>query len=122
MKTVVFREGFNRIENYQIISIERARLNRLLDEERRITQTLAGSLKRQIETALNLLQPDVKAIWENIQNHPLVKTVRKRINVLTDAYPQFLTQVETMRERLKKRIIELLEIAKLTAQTSAVCC
>lgn len=44
MKTQVYNQGYNRIENYQIIFIERAKLNRLLDEERRITQTLAGSL------------------------------------------------------------------------------
>ncbi|MGI8542930.1 MAG: hypothetical protein ACR2MD_05560 [Aridibacter sp.] len=122
MKTVVYHQGYNRVENYQIISIERAKLNRLLEEERRITQTLAGSVKRQIETAQNLSFTDVQTIWNNIQNHTLVKAVRKRINILTDAYPQFLTQVETARRRLKKQIIESLEIAKFTAQTSAVFC
>lgn len=121
MKTVVFNQGYNRIENYQIISIERAKLNRLLDEECRIIQTLAGSVKRQIETALNLSFADVKTIWNNIENHSLVKTVRKQINVLTDAYPQFQRQVETAYEQLKNRIIEMLETAKLTAQTAAVC-
>ena len=120
MKTVVFREGYNRIENHQIISIERAKLNRLLDEERRIIETLAGSLKRQIETVLNVSFTDVQAVWNNIESHSLVKTVRKQINVLTDAYPQFQTQVKTAYERLKKRIIEMLETAKLTAQTAAV--
>jgi plasmid maintenance system antidote protein VapI len=122
MKTQVYNQGYNRIENYQIISIERAKLNRLLDEERRITQTLAGSLKRQIETALNLSFPDAQMIWNRIRNHALVKNVQKQIDVLTDAYPQFLSQVETMRERLKKKIIESLEIVKFTAQTAAVCC
>lgn len=121
MKTVVFNQGYNRIENYQIISIERAKLNRLLDEERRIIETLVGSVKRQIETAFDLSIADVRVIWNNIENHLLVKTVRKQINVLTDAYPQFQTQVETAYERLKKRIIEMLETAKLTAQTAAVC-
>jgi hypothetical protein len=122
MKTVIYNQGYNRVENYQIISIERAKLNCLLDEERRTIQTLVNSVKRQIETTQNLSLTDVQTIWNNIQNHSLVKTVRKRINILTDAYPQFLTQVETVRQRLKKRIIESLEIAKFTAQTATVFC
>ena len=61
-------------------------------------------------------------IWNSIRNHSLVKNVRNRISVLTDAYPQFLSQVETMRQSLKKKIIESLEIVKFTAQTAAVCC
>lgn len=122
MKTQVYNQGYNRIENYQIISIERAKLNRLLDEERRITQTLAGSLKRQIENALDLSCADLQMIWNSIRNHALVKNVRNRISLLTDAYPRFLSQVETMRERLKKKIIESLEIVKFTAQTAAICC
>ena len=120
MKSQVYIQGYNRIENYQIISIERTKLNRLLDEERRIIETLAGSLKRQIEIVLNVSFEDVQTIWNNIESHSLVKTVRKQINILTDAYPQFQKQVETGRERLKKRIIEMLETAKLTAQTAAV--
>ncbi len=122
MKTVIYNQGYNRVENYQIISIERAKLNRLLDEERRTIETLADSVKQQIETTQNLLLTDVQAIWNNIQNHSLIKTVQKRINILTDAYPQFLTQVETVRQRLKKRIIESLEIDKFTVQTSVVFC
>lgn len=122
MKTVIYNQGYNRVENYQIISIERAKLNRLLDEERRTIETLADSVKRQIKNTQNLSLTDVQAVWNNIQNHSLVKTVRKRINILTDAYPQFLTQVETARQRLKKRIIESLEIAKFTAQSATVFC
>lgn len=115
MKTQVFNQGYNRIENYQIISIERAKLNRLLDEERHITQTLADSLKRQIENMQNLSFSDAQTIWKIIQKHSLIKSVRKRINILTDAYPQFLIQGETAHQRLKKKIIESLEFAKLTA-------
>ncbi len=122
MKTVIYNQGYNCVENYQIISIERAKLNRLLDEERRTIETIADSVKQQIETTQNLSLTDVQAIWNNIQNHSLVKTVRKRINILTDAYPQFLTQVETARQRLKNQIIESLEIAKFTAQTATVFC
>ncbi len=122
MRTVIYHEGYNRVENHQIISIERAKLNRLLDEERRIIETLAHSIKQKVETVKNLSLIDVQAIWDNIQNHSLVETTRKRISILTDAYPQFLTQVETAYKRLKKRIIESLEVAKFTAHTGAVCC
>lgn len=122
MRTVIYHQGYNRVENHQIISIERAKLNRLLDEEQRIIETLAHSIRRQVEIVKNLSLIDVPAIWDNIQNHSLVETIRKRISILTEAYPQFLTKVETVRQFLKKRIIESLEIAKFAAQTSAVFC
>jgi plasmid maintenance system antidote protein VapI len=120
MKTVVFNQGFNRVEHHQIICLERAKLNRLLDEERRITETLAGSIKRKIEAAPNLLT-DLQTAWNKIQNHAFLKTVRERINLLSDAYPQFAGQVETARQRLKNRILESLEIAKFLARTATVC-
>ncbi len=120
MKTVIFNQGFNRVEHHQIICLERAKLNRLLGEERRITETLAGSIKRQIEAAPNILT-DVQTAWNEILNHALVKAVRERINLLTDAYPQFLNQVETARQRLQKRILDALDIAKHLAQAAAVC-
>jgi plasmid maintenance system antidote protein VapI len=120
MRTVVFNQGFNCVEHHQIVCLERAKLNRLLDEERRITETLAGSLKRQIEAAPNLLR-DLQTAWNEIQNHALVKAVRERINFLTDAYPQFLNQVEIARQRLKNKILELLDIAKYLVRTATVC-
>jgi plasmid maintenance system antidote protein VapI len=120
MKTVVFNQGFNRVEHHQIICLERAKLNWLLDEERRITETLAGSVKRQIEAAPNLIT-DLQTAWNEIQNHLFLKAVRERINLLTDAYPQFLIQVETARQRLKKRIIDALDMTKHLARTATVC-
>lgn len=120
MRTVVFNQGFNRVEHHQIVCLERAKLNRLLDEERRIIETLASAIKRQIEAAPKLIA-DVQTAWKDIQNHSLVKAVRERINLLTDAYPQFLNQVETARQRLKKRILDWLEIAKSTARTATAC-
>jgi len=120
MKTVIFNQGFNRVEHNQIICLERAKLNRLLGEERRITETLAGSIKRQIEAAPNILT-DLQTAWNEILNHALVKAVRERINLLTDAYPQFAGQVETARQRLQKRILDALDIAKHLAQAAAVC-
>ena len=120
MRTVVFNQGYNRVEHHQIICIERSKLNRLLDEERRITEILARAMKRQIQAA-----PDcsggAQAVWNSIQNHSLVKAVRERINLLTDAYPQFLNQVETTRRRLKRRIIDWLDVAKFTARAGVPC-
>lgn len=120
MRTIVFNQGFNRVEHHQIICLECAKLNRLLDEERRITETLAASVKRRIETTAPKSVADVQTVWEDIQNHSLLKAARERINLLTHAYPQFLNQVETARQRLKKRIIEALEIAKYSALMTAV--
>ncbi len=119
MRTVVFNQGFNRVEHHQIICLERAKLNRLLDEERRITETLAGSIKRKIEAAPNLLT-DLQTAWNKIQNHAFLKTVRERINLLTDVYPQFLSQVEAARQCLKKKILDALEITKSAAQMAVI--
>lgn len=120
MRTVIFNQGFNRVEHHQIVCLERAKLNRLLDEERRVVATLAGSVKRQIETAPKLFT-DVQTVWNDIQNHSLVRSLRERINLLTDAYPQFLNQVENARQRLRKRILDALEITKSAAQTAIFC-
>ncbi len=85
MRTVVFNQGFNRVEHHQIISLERAKLNRLLTEERRFTETLINSAKREIETRPQIL-PSFETIWNKIQNHDFVQNVRRRIDCLTDAY------------------------------------
>lgn len=109
MNTIVFNQGFNRVEHHQIICLERAKLNRLLDEERRITEMLARSIKRQFETAPNILLAEVQKVWNNIQNHSRVLVVRERIVLLTDAYPQFLRQVETVRDEIKRKILGILQ-------------
>lgn len=115
MRTVIFNQGFNRVEHHQIVSLERAKLNWLLDEERRVIETLGRSIKRQIEDAPKLFT-DVRIAWNDIQNHSLVRSLSERINLLTDAYPQFLNQVENARQRLKKKILDALEITKSAAQ------
>ncbi len=114
MRTVVFNQGFNRVEHRQIICLERAKLNRLLDEERRFTQTLINSVKREIEAGPQIL-PSFETIWSNIQNHDFVQNVRRRIDCLTDAYPQFLQQVAAARARLLKKAIAAVEAVRFAA-------
>jgi len=87
MKAVIFNHGFNRVEHHQIINLERAKLNRLLDEERRIVETLTQSAKTEIEIKPQILE-SVQTIWNSIANHRLVREIRRRIDCLTDAYPQ----------------------------------
>lgn len=111
MRTVVFSQGFNRVEHHQIICLERAKLNRLLDEERRFTETLIESAKREIEARPQILT-SFETIWRNIQNHELTRDVRRRIDCLTDAYPQFMRQVETVRARLLNKAIAVIEAAR----------
>ena len=113
MRTVVFTQGFNRVEHHQIICLERAKLNRLLDEERRFTETLIESAKREIEARPQIL-PNFETIWNTVQNHEFVRNIRRRIDCLTDAYPQFLRQVETARSRLLKKVIAAVEAARYT--------
>lgn len=112
MRTVIFNQGFNRVEHHQIVCLERAKLNRLLDEERRFTETLIDSAKRDIEARPQIL-PSFETIWSNIQNHDLVQNVRRRIDCLTDAYPQFLQQVNTVRARLREKAIAAVEAVRL---------
>ncbi len=115
MRTVIFNQGFNRVEHRQIISLERAKLNRLLDEERRFTQTLIESAKREIEAGARIL-PSFETVWNKIQNHDLVKNVRRRIDCLTDAYPQFLQQVVAVRASLREKAKAFVEAARSMIQ------
>lgn len=115
MRAVVYNQGFNRVEHHQIICLERAKLNRLLDEERRVTETLIESAKREIETRPQIL-PSLEMMWNKIQNHSIVRDIRRRIDCLTDAYPQFSQQVANVRARLREKAIAILEVARSSAQ------
>ncbi|MEP7038099.1 MAG: hypothetical protein ABI891_07125, partial [Acidobacteriota bacterium] len=105
-------QGFNRVEHHQIICLERAKLNRLLDEERRFTETLIDSAKREIEVRPQIL-PSFEIVWNNIQNHAALQNIRRRIDCLTAAYPQFLQQVNAVRARLREKAIAAVEAARL---------
>lgn len=118
MRTVIFNQGFNRVEHHQIICLERAKLNRLLDEERRIIETLIASLTHKIEIERQLL-PSFETIWNKIQNHDLVRNVRRRVDCLTDAYPQFLSQVEGFRSRLLEKAIAVVKTARSAMQQAS---
>jgi hypothetical protein len=120
MRTVIYYQGFNRIENRNIIRLEQAKLNRLLDEERRVIETLIGSIKQQIEAAPHRLF-DVRLIWNKLNNHTIVQSIRQKINLLTDAYPQFLSQVIAMHRRLEEKAIETLQVVRQIAQKSILC-
>ena len=72
MRTVVFNQGFNRVEHHQIISLERAKLNRLLDEERRFTETLIASVKREIEAGAQIFRV-LKSFGTNSESRGLCK-------------------------------------------------
>ena len=112
MRTVIFNQGFNRVEHHQIILLERAKLNRLLGEERRFTETLIASAKREIAAGARGL-PSFEIVWSKIQNHTVLQNVRRRIDCLTDAYPQFLQQVNAVRTRLREKAFAALEAARM---------
>lgn len=115
MRTVVFNQGFNRVEHHQIICLERAKLNRLLDEERRFTETLIESMRREMEAGARSL-PCFETVWSKIQNHDFVRNVRRRIDCLTDAYPQFSQQVNAVRARLREKAKACVEAARVAIQ------
>jgi len=123
MRTVIYNQGFNRIENRNIIRLEHSKLNRLLNEERRVIETLIGSVKRQIEAAPNRLFDIkyIKVIWNKLNNHTIVLSLRQKINLLTDAYPQFLSQVIAAHRRLEEKAIETLQVVRQFAQKSILC-
>jgi hypothetical protein len=115
MKAQVFNQGFNRVEHHQIISLERSKLNRLLDEERRFTETLIARVGREIEAEARGL-PSFENVWNKILNHAVLRNVHHRIDCLTDAYPQFLHQVKAVRARLREKAIAAIEGARLAIQ------
>lgn len=115
MKSQVFNQGFNRVEHHQIISLERAKLNRLLDEERRFTETLIAAAKREIEAGTRTLL-SFEIVWNKIQNHAVLQNVRRRIDCLTDAYPQFLQQVNAVRARLREKAYAAVEATRMAIQ------
>lgn len=118
MRTVIFNQGFNRVEHHQIICLERAKLNRFLDEERRCIETLIASIRREIEIKQQIL-PNFEVIWNKIQNHDLVRNVRRRVDCLTSAYPQFLPQVEGFRARLFEKAVAAVEAARSAMQQAS---
>jgi hypothetical protein len=115
MRTVVFNQGFNRVEHHQIVCLERAKLNRLLDEERRLTRALIESLRREIEAGARGL-PSFEIVWNKIQNHAVLQNTRRRIEHLTDAYPQFLQQVVAVRASLREKAFAIVEAARSAIQ------
>ena len=115
MRNIVFNQGFNRVEHRQIISLERAKLNRLLDEERRFTETLIARVRREIEAGAQMM-PSFEIVWNKIQNHAVMQNVRRRIDCLTDAYPQFLQQVSAVRVRLREKAKTFVEAARSAIQ------
>lgn len=117
MKHQVFNHGFNRVEHHQIIILERAKLNRLLNEERRIVETFIQSVKSKIQINPQILR-SAHEVWNSVANHRLVREIRRRVDCLTDAYPQFLRQVETVRTRLREKFFASLDTARYAAQTS----
>ncbi|HRH41591.1 MAG TPA: hypothetical protein PKY82_08110 [Pyrinomonadaceae bacterium] len=117
MRTIVFNQGFNRVENRCIIQLERTKLNRLLDEERRIIEMLTRSAEKIIKSKPQSLA-DSKIIWSNIINHRLVRDIRCRLDCLTDAYPQFVQQVKAVRDLIKERFLVAMDALRDAAQIS----
>lgn len=119
MRTVIYNQGFNRIESQNIIRLEHAKLNRLLDEERRIFESFTQSAKKEVEANPRILV-NVEESWNRFSNHRIVQDIRRRINCLTEAYPQFLRQVERVRSRLQERFFAVLNAVRYAAQNSVL--
>lgn len=117
MRTVIFNQGFNRIESQNIIRLEHAKLNRLLDEERRIFESFTQSAKKEVEANPRILA-NVEEVWNRYNNHRVVQEIRRRIDCLIDAYPQFLRQVTNVRSRLQDKFFAVLNAVHFAAQNS----
>lgn len=117
MRTVIYNQGFNRIESQNIVRVEHAKLNSLLDEERRIFESFTQSAKKEVETNPRILV-DVEGVWNRFSNHRVVQEIRRRIDCLVEAYPQFLRQVERVRSRLQERFFAVLNTIRYAAQNS----
>lgn len=119
MRTVIYNQGFNRIESQNIIRLEHAKLNCMLDEERRIFENFTQSAKKEVEANPRILA-NVEEVWNHFSNHRVVQEIRRRIDCLIDAYPQFLRQVTNVRSRLQERFFAVLNAVRFAAQNSVL--
>jgi hypothetical protein len=72
-------------------------------------------MRREIEAGARGL-PGFETVWNKIQNHAILQNVRRRIDCLTDAYPQFLQKVNAVRARLREKAFAAVEAARMAIQ------
>lgn len=106
----IYNNGCNRRETNQILQIERSKLGRLLEQERRLRLALVETAGKQLAANPDF-HADREQIWLRIQSHSQIQTVQNQISVLTDTYPQFLNQANAARAKSEREARRELDAA-----------
>lgn len=109
MATRIYDEcGQNKTEMRCIQNIERSKLLNLLERERKLTSFLA---EHHAELILqNPARPidQIETIIASIGNHPEIKETDQRINNILDAYTDFKSFSDQIRDRTKTAAVDKL--------------
>ena len=119
MATQVFNSGgLNKTEERCIKQLERAKLCRLLDRERRLTNFLVEHHAGIILRSANKPLDNVTTIVALIKKHPQIKETNERVNNILDAYAEFQIFAGSIRHRTQSNAVERINAAIRTASKS----
>lgn len=106
MRTRIYDEcGLNRAEMHCIRQIEKSKLMKLLECERRLTNFLAEHHAGIILKNPGKSSESADQILAHIGNHPEVKEADYRINNILDAYGEFKGFSDGIRERTQNAAV-----------------
>lgn len=110
MRTRIYDEcGLNRFEMHCIRQIEKSKLMKLLERERRLTDFLAEHHAGIIIKNFGKPSESADAILAHIGNHPEVKEADHQINNILEAYGEFKGFSDGIRARTQNAAVEKLE-------------
>lgn len=110
MKTRIYDGcGANRTEMNCIRQIEKSKLMTLLERERRLTSFLTEHHAEIILKSPNRLIESADAYLAHIAGHPEVREADNRISNILDAFGEFKSFADSIRERTRTVAFEKLE-------------
>lgn len=110
MKTRIYESGANRTETNFIRQIEKSKLMKLLERERRLTNILAEHYSTLILKNPRKPLTLVEEIINQIYAHPEIKEIKNRINNILDAYREFKHLADRIGDRTCSHVRERLRL------------
>src|SRR5215210_579186 len=104
-------EGNNRQEDIRLRSITRNRLTATLAQEALRTAAIVTALIGRINER-QFREASVERLWSAVQNHQNLTDLKLTVERLTEAYPEFQTQVVAARTNLEREQRARIEQAK----------
>lgn len=119
MTTRIYDEcGQNKSEMRCIKNIERSKLLKLLERERRLTNFLTEHHAELILQNPGRPIEQIETVIAFIGKHPEIRETDQRINNILDAYDDFKTFSEQIRERTKAAAFDRLESVRRFVRAS----